>query len=119
MKCGTIFYIGLGDEETCGRPAVALVDGIEPACAECAKYCHPSRLTPLGAGAAGSVQDAGQALPAASLKPGCLDGKETNMELGKLYCETDAAWEAFCRFPSDSTWALYVDAKAAEDAASR
>ena len=41
------------------------------------------------------------------------------MELGKLYCETDAAWEAFCRCPSDATWALYVEAKDAEDAESR
>lgn len=34
--------------------------------------------------------------------------------LEKLYCETDAAWDSFCRFPSDSTWELYVEAKNAE-----
>ena len=37
-------------------------------------------------------------------------------DMGKFYCETDAAWEAFCRCPSDSTWERYVEAKSAEDA---
>lgn len=39
--------------------------------------------------------------------------------LGKFYCETDAAWETFCRFPNDETWKLCVAAKKAEDEAVR
>ena len=39
------------------------------------------------------------------------------MNMNRLICETDAAWDSFCAHPSDATWELYVMAKAAEDAA--
>lgn len=35
----------------------------------------------------------------------------------ELACETDAAWEEFCKYPSDQFWELYVKAKQAEDEA--
>lgn len=41
----------------------------------------------------------------------------TNID--KLYCETDAAWELYTRFPSDETWKLWCEAKAAEGTAER
>ena len=34
--------------------------------------------------------------------------------LSKSHCESDAAWETYCRAPAQSTWQLYVDAKRRE-----
>lgn len=31
--------------------------------------------------------------------------------LAKACCESDAAWETYCRTPIQSTWELYVQAK--------
>lgn len=51
MKCKTIIYIGLGEAVQCREEAVALVDAGTKhevaVCAECAKYCYPTRLTYL------------------------------------------------------------------------
>jgi len=51
VRCETLFYIGLGEERECGDEAVALIDAgtpnESPVCAECARRCHPSRLTPI------------------------------------------------------------------------
>lgn len=35
--------------------------------------------------------------------------------LAKAYCESDAAWETYCRAPTQSTWELYVQAKIHEN----
>ena len=61
MKCETLFYVEL-EERLCGKPAVALLDGTSPRCADCAERCHPSRLTEIvppkaaADGAAGTVR---------------------------------------------------------------
>jgi len=51
ITCETLFYRPFGEEEMCGKPAVfwcAFEDGTrEPKCEDCAKHCHPSRLTPM------------------------------------------------------------------------
>lgn len=36
-------------------------------------------------------------------------------ELTKLWCETDADWDAFVGHPSDITWANYAESKRKQD----
>lgn len=47
--CGDLFYIGLGEERACGKPAVAILDEGRACaffvCEQCAGLCHLSRLT--------------------------------------------------------------------------
>lgn len=38
-------------------------------------------------------------------------------EWHKRICETDAAWETFCKFPTDGTWSIYTEALEAEQMA--
>ena len=56
-KCDVVFYLGLGEEEVCGKPAAAIVDAGTPnehfVCQECKDGCHPSRLTTIAAAARG------------------------------------------------------------------
>lgn len=49
LTCGTLFYVGCGDERQCGEPATHWLDGDDgyPLCAECADKAHPSRIAPL------------------------------------------------------------------------
>lgn len=35
--------------------------------------------------------------------------------LAKAQCESDAAWENYCRAPTQTTWDLYVSAKRHEN----
>lgn len=36
-------------------------------------------------------------------------------ELSKLWCETDADWDAYVRCPSATTWANYAESKRKQD----
>lgn len=47
--CGSLFYCGLGEERLCGKPAACILDEGKPyedfRCDDCAKQCHPGRLS--------------------------------------------------------------------------
>ena len=45
QRCSMLTYAGLGVERRCNKVAVAYLDGTQPVCAECAKKCHPLRLS--------------------------------------------------------------------------
>ena len=52
--CKELFWVGLGEERTCNKPAVYMVDMSDApkpykyaVCKGCAKHIHPRRLTKL------------------------------------------------------------------------
>jgi hypothetical protein len=53
LKCGSIFLGEFSEGWKCGKKAVMMFDAGKrsgyPVCAECAKGCHPLRLSPLKA----------------------------------------------------------------------
>jgi len=39
-----------------------------------------------------------------------------DVELAKAYCETDSAWELYCKYPTQSNWQQYVSSLVRENA---